>query len=421
VVALKVLKTKKVDQEPYQRFVREIDFLRKHQNVAGLLPLLDAHLPAQPTKDDPAWLAMPIATPITKALAERPLQDVARAVGRIAETLAALQRDSGIAHRDIKPGNLYELNGEWLVGDFGLISIPGVEGLTRDGRQVGPTHYTAFEMIDHPSTADPHPADVYSLGKTLWVLATGQNWPPEGHQPAGMSGFSIGDYRPYRNTGGLDELVDRMTKLRPQERPTMEQVSRDLAAWQQLQAEPEVFDLSDRRLQIRAKLQGAISEHEAVEQLREDQQRAIRRLQELMKPLNSELKKLFPGTEIDKATDQTTANLVRSRIELGGRAELINRWHRCTRVTVGRLPLAPELKISRSVEVFRDGRLAFTWMVHAAPEGVMGGTYFSEGPRCNTAPAGTVEADRILEDQVGSMAEAVKKAVDALLEALPES
>jgi hypothetical protein len=62
-------------------------------------------------------------------------------------------------------------------------------------------------MILNPMTAQPHPADVYSLGKTLWVLATGQAWPPEGHQPAGTRGFEIGDFRPHPRSGVLDQEV----------------------------------------------------------------------------------------------------------------------------------------------------------------------------------------------------------------------
>ena len=184
-VALKLINTTKVEREPYQRFVREIEFLRSYQNVLGLLPLLDAYLPDQPDKADQPWLAMPIATPIAKALEGKSLADVVAAVAAIADTLARLQQDSGIAHRDIKPGNLYELDGEWLIGDFGLIAVPDARSLTQDGHQVGPAHYTAYEIILNPATAHPHPADVYSLGKALWVLATGQAFPPEGHQPTG--------------------------------------------------------------------------------------------------------------------------------------------------------------------------------------------------------------------------------------------
>lgn len=97
-VALKLITTTKVEKEPYRRFIREIEFLRQHQAIAGVLPLLDAHLPDEPSKADPPWLAMPIAVPISNALDGKPLADVVAAVAAIAETLARLQRETGIAH-----------------------------------------------------------------------------------------------------------------------------------------------------------------------------------------------------------------------------------------------------------------------------------------------------------------------------------
>lgn len=89
-IALKLINTTNVEREAYQRFVREIHFLRQHQNVTGLLPLIDAHLPNQPSRDDQPWLAMPIARPIAAALEGRPLLDVVQAVASIADTLARL-------------------------------------------------------------------------------------------------------------------------------------------------------------------------------------------------------------------------------------------------------------------------------------------------------------------------------------------
>jgi serine/threonine protein kinase len=250
-VALKLINTTKIEREPYQRFVREIEFLRGHQDVPGLLPLLDAYLPGQPGKADQPWLAMPIATPVAQALEGRSLTDVVAAAAEVAGTLGRLQRDFGIAHRDIKPGNLYELGGTWLIGDFGLVAVPDAKSLTQDGRQVGPAHYTAYEMILNPATADPHPADIYSLGKTLWVLATGQAFPPEGHQPAGTRGFGIGDFRPHPQSGSLDQEVDLMTRLHPEERPSKDQVARDLALWRELASGPVMFDVSAAGARLR--------------------------------------------------------------------------------------------------------------------------------------------------------------------------
>ena len=182
-VALKVVKSKKPDAEPYRRFVREIKFLLQLGTYDGVLPVIDAYLP-DPAGGDRPWLAMPIATPINDALADASLDTVVEAVEVIATTLARLSSEHDLGHRDIKPGNLYALDGAWLIGDFGLIDIPDLDDLTRSDRPLGPAHFTAYEIIQDPKNAPSGPADVYSLGKTLWVLATRLNWPPIGHQPA---------------------------------------------------------------------------------------------------------------------------------------------------------------------------------------------------------------------------------------------
>jgi hypothetical protein len=49
----------------------------------------------------------------------------------------------------------------------------------------------AYEMITDPASADSKPADVYSLGKTLWSLVAEVPTPPLGHQPAASSGYRI--------------------------------------------------------------------------------------------------------------------------------------------------------------------------------------------------------------------------------------
>jgi len=123
--------------------VREVEFLRSIPDERGVLPLLDAHLPDQPSGTDRAWLAIPVATPISESLEEASLEEVVATLREIAATLGRLRQTHGVAHRDIKPGNLYFSEGQWLVGDFGLISIPNAKDLTRNDRRLGPAHYTA--------------------------------------------------------------------------------------------------------------------------------------------------------------------------------------------------------------------------------------------------------------------------------------
>lgn len=416
-VALKVINVTKSGHESYHRFVREIGFLREHQAVSGLLPLLDSHLPEQPTKADRPWLAMPIATPIAQALAGRPLAAVVEAAAAIADTLARLQRELDIAHRDIKPGNLYELDGSWLIGDFGLVALPEAESLTGDGRQVGPAHYTAYEMILSPTTARPHPADVYSLGKTLWVLATGQAWPPEGHQPVGTRGFEIGDFRPHPRSGVLDQEVDLMTRLHPEERPSKNQVARDLASWQALAAGPAVFDVSEARARLRKKLQAEIAEQDTLEQYKDLAHGAVRRLQELTAPLNSGLKSLYPRTQVDSMTDELTQNTMRS-VRPGWDRQIVFRWQRCTLVSPFHRPGSTTLRMSRSLELLSNGLILLNLLILVAPEKTMG-NYFNWQSGERSALVGSAEAEKLLEDAVRELSDALRQGIDVFVDQLP--
>ena len=417
-VALKIINVTKVEREPYRRFVREIQFLRDHQTVPGLLPLLDAHLPDRPRRTDQPWLAMPIARPIAAALEGKPLADIVRSVAAIADTLARLQQDFGIAHRDIKPGNLYELDGLWLIGDFGLVALPDAETLTVDGRQVGPAHYTAYEMIVSPTTADPHRADIYSLGKTLWVLATGQTFPPEGHQPVGTRGFEIGDFRPHPNAGSLDQEVDLMTRLHPEERPSKHQVARDLNAWQELAVAPLTFDVSEVRARVREKLHSAIAEQDALEQNQERAHAAARRLQELTAPLNAALKSIYPRTKIDLQFDKPTRDLLQTRMYVGQREEVVFRWQRCTLVAPFDQPGSTFLRMSRSLELISNGSLIVRTLIDVGLKGVMQ-SYFTWMPQERSAPVGSVEAEKMLADVVQELSDALKDGIEAFVEHLP--
>jgi serine/threonine-protein kinase len=67
---------------------------------------------------------MPIATPLDQALSGASVENVVAAIRSISETLSRLKKEHGIGHRDIKPGNLFEIDSQYLVGDFGLVALP---------------------------------------------------------------------------------------------------------------------------------------------------------------------------------------------------------------------------------------------------------------------------------------------------------
>lgn len=229
--ALKILFSRNPNAEPYKRFKAEIELLRSLGSWPGVLPIIDASLPDKPERREPAWLAMPLAVPLRIALASASgLPSVVEAIATIAETLASLA-EKNISHRDIKPDNLYRYGDAWAVGDFGLASYPDKEDLTEEGRKMGPLHFMAPEMLQNPATANGAMADVYSLAKTLWVLATGQEYPPPGEQRMDITQLNIGAYVSDPETIYLDRLNEHATKHDPTARPNMQQLASELRAW----------------------------------------------------------------------------------------------------------------------------------------------------------------------------------------------
>jgi len=413
-VALKVLNSSKAGGEPYRRFVREVEFLEGVADDPGVLPLIRADLPDKPSDSRKAWLAMPIATPMAEALKEAPLNSVVEAVGAIAETMARLHSAHGLAHRDIKPANLYQWNGTWVVGDFGLISVPNLEELTRSDRPLGPAHYTAYELIQDAAAADPFPADVFSLGKTLWVLATEQRFPPGGHQDAAALGFRIQDVRPHLNASHLDQLIDSMTLLEPALRPSMEQVARDLAAWQTLPQGPPTLDFADLGSKFRAKKKAELAAGDQLERNKEHAMAAVRRLQELTRPIHASLRTVGAEVEIDAMDDKRTNNLLRTHGAMGGhRSEFL--WQRCTRVVTGPRHSRFTLRFGRSVELLETGDVYVRAFIDVGDPHLNGHDFLWNAPE-RRAPAGSLELEQDLQATIAEAVEQLPGAVQAFVE-----
>ncbi len=99
-----------------------------------------------------------------------------RTVARLgAQAAEALEHAHGLGvlHRDIKPSNLIvDPKGNLWVTDFGLARFEEDAGLTRTGDLLGTLRYMSPEQTQPDLVVVDHRTDVYSLGATLYELAT---------------------------------------------------------------------------------------------------------------------------------------------------------------------------------------------------------------------------------------------------------
>ena len=164
-------------------------------------------------------------------LAERgplPVREVAQLGAELASALAAAHR-ADIVHRDVKPGNvLVAEDGTARITDFGISHAVGDVSLTSTGMVTGTPAYLAPEVA---RGAPSSPAsDVFSLGATLYAAVEGS--PPfgTGNNPmALLHRVASGSITP-PGDGPLAPVLLAMLAASPDDRPSMQDVSADLAA-----------------------------------------------------------------------------------------------------------------------------------------------------------------------------------------------
>lgn len=215
-----------------KRFLNEISFLRSKQETQGIIGLFDSHLPNSPTSEERPWLVMPLATPLPQFLKsnEYSFRRVVEIFRDLAATLDTLHSE-GTTHRDIKPDNILLVDGVPCLSDFGLVDFHEKESITCASEILGPLFFVAPEMMSDAVHTKASSGDVYSLAKSFWVSASGQKYPLPGEQRLGIPALSLSAYVPDPRAKLLDPILDRATRVSPQERPLAREFYEELTAW----------------------------------------------------------------------------------------------------------------------------------------------------------------------------------------------
>lgn len=173
VVGLKVLRTR--PGADVQRFRREAQLLSKLSHPAIVRHLTHGTSPKGSFYLVMEWLdGEDLATRLAREGLS--VRDSIALVRRAAAALT-VAHNQGIIHRDIKPGNLFLVDGEprqVKVLDFGIARPTlATRGVTRTGAMVGTLGYIAPEQACGERELDSR-VDVFSLGCVLFECLTGE-------------------------------------------------------------------------------------------------------------------------------------------------------------------------------------------------------------------------------------------------------
>ncbi|WP_316523677.1 serine/threonine-protein kinase [Kitasatospora brasiliensis] len=172
-------------------------------------------------EDDRPWIVMELVE-------SRSLADVVREDGPLAPARAAeialdvlgvlsAAHALGILHRDVKPSNvLIGEDGRVVLTDFGIASVEGDASVTSTGMLVGAPSYISPERARGQKPGPP--ADLWSLGGTLYAMVEGRPPYDKGSALATLTAVMTEDLATPANAGPLRPVIEGLLAKDPAER-----------------------------------------------------------------------------------------------------------------------------------------------------------------------------------------------------------
>jgi serine/threonine-protein kinase len=220
-VALKFLAPEMTrDQDAKKRFIQEAQAASAldHPNIA-VVHAIDE------TNDGRSFICMAYyeGQTLKDKITSGPLS-IREAVHIAVQIANGLQRahESGIVHRDIKPGNIMITpRGEVKIVDFGLAKLAAQTRPTRTGPTAGTAAYMSPEQV-LGSEADNR-SDLFSLGVLLYEAATGKRPFVGEHEPALFYSIANADPAPPSTVRSdmpqeLERIILRLLEKDPNKR-----------------------------------------------------------------------------------------------------------------------------------------------------------------------------------------------------------
>lgn len=228
VVAVKLLRTGLGEGTSSGKVPDQL--LRRLSREAGILMRLDhpniVRIRSVELEADPAWIVMDFVEGRHAGFLVKAGPAPATLVRQLARQLLSAMdhwHGAGVAHRDIKPGNLLVTDrGDLVVVDFGLALDASLERLSAVGVRVGTWAYAPPEWVTQEG-GDPKGWDLYGAGQVLHELLIGRRAfdPKAGLMPIMLEKSRL----PFLDPGpaaplDLRELIGRLTAREPGTRPT---------------------------------------------------------------------------------------------------------------------------------------------------------------------------------------------------------